>query len=429
MFLAWGMATWSNSRSTATPAAPVLLRQAELSARGGAGEDFDATLPGEWELNPTLFHMLKADHGIDLAKDDILGLLDEDSEPPNATPLFERLVKECSDIAGFSVAPRVVLGNFSYAKLPMVLDLENATDTLLGSELICVIAGDEQARAAIRARHPNVSPNRPDITPPAHEFLVLDADASQSYAINCAMQGADLVVESPPGTGKSQTIANLIADLAARGRRVLFVAEKRAAIDAVLDRLSRVGLADLVLDLHDGTGAKRKLAADLARTLEQIATIGKPDLSAEHEAFTRHRNVLVNRADALHGQRQPWEVSVYDVYAQLPKVPITQPRHIGCLRMSWPGSVPGNTGGPAANLRPTPAWAGCPSTSTPARGVPSSWRTRLPLKMQLLQPSTLSATWRGRAFPAQPCVSAKWSPSAGSVSLKLSRPGSARWPW
>ena len=323
MFLAWGMATWSNSRSAATPAAPVLLRQADLSARGGAGEDFDAALPGEWELNPTLFHMLKADHGMDLAKEDILRLLDEDSEPPNATPLFERLVKECSDIAGFSVTPRVVLGNFSYAKLPMVLDLENATDTLLASELICAIAGDEQARAAIRARHPNVSPNRPDITPPAHEFLVLDADASQSYAINCAMQGADLVVEGPPGTGKSQTIANLIADLSARGQHVLFVAEKRAAINAVLDRLGRVGLADLVLDLHDGTGAKRKLAADLARTLEQTATIGKPDLSAEHESLTRHRNVLVNRADALHGQRQPWEVSVYDIYAQLPEVPAT----------------------------------------------------------------------------------------------------------
>ena len=81
------------------------------------------------------------------------------------------------------------------------------------------------------------------------------------------MGGADLVIEGPPGTGKSQTIANLIASLSARGYRTLFVAEKRAAIDAVLDRLNRVGLADLVLDLHDGTGSKRKLAADLARTL------------------------------------------------------------------------------------------------------------------------------------------------------------------
>ena len=185
----------------------------------------------------------------------------------------------------------------------MVLDLETATDALLGSELICAIAGDEEARAAVRARHPNVSLSQPDTVPPADEFLVLDADASQSYAINCAVGGADLVIDGPPGTGKSQTIANLIASLSARGQRVLFVAEKRAAIDAVLDRLGRVGLADLVLDLHDGAGSKRKLAADLARTLAIAASIPRPDMAAAQENLVRHRQVLVGRAAALHARR------------------------------------------------------------------------------------------------------------------------------
>jgi hypothetical protein len=54
LFVAWGMATWTNTRSTFTPCAPILLRQAHLSARGGAAEDFDLSLPGEWEINPTL---------------------------------------------------------------------------------------------------------------------------------------------------------------------------------------------------------------------------------------------------------------------------------------------------------------------------------------------------------------------------------------
>jgi len=321
LFLAWGMATWNNSRGTATPAAPVLLRQAALNARSGAGEDFDASLPGEWEVNPTLVHLLKTEYGIDLDRAEMVELLDQEAAPPDPALLFERLTKTCSDVLGFSVTPRIVLGNFSYAKLPMVLDLETATDTLLASELICAIAGDEDARAAVRARHPSVSLSQPDTVPPADEFLVLDADASQSYAINCAAGGADLVIEGPPGTGKSQTIANLIAALSARGQRVLFVAEKRAAIDAVLDRLSRVGLADLVLDLHDGTGSKRKLAADLARTLALTARIAKPDLTAQHETLVRHRQVLVARSAALHAIREPWNISAYDVYARLSGIP------------------------------------------------------------------------------------------------------------
>jgi very-short-patch-repair endonuclease len=323
MFLAWGMATWTNTRTATVPAAPILLRQAALAARGGTGEDFDLSLPGEWEVNPTLLHLLRTDFEIDLDAAEILSLLDQDQEPPSAWPVFDRLAKACAAMPGFGVEGRIVLGNFSYAKLPMVLDLETATDLLARSDLICAIAGDEQARAAIRARHPNLTPAQPDFTPPNDEFLVLDADASQSYAINCAVAGADLVIDGPPGTGKSQTIANLIASLSARGQRVLFVAEKRAAIDAVLDRLDRVGLADLVLDLHDGAGSKRKLAADLARTLAATASIAKPDLAAAQEKLIRNRNVLVDRADALHSPREPWGVSVYELFAQLTGMPAT----------------------------------------------------------------------------------------------------------
>jgi very-short-patch-repair endonuclease len=321
LFLAWGMATWTNARGTATPAAPVLLRQGALSPRSGAGEDFDVSLPGDWEVNPTLLHLLRTEYGVELDRGEVADLLDQDSVPPDPAVLFERLTKSCSEVPGFAVRPRIVLGNFSYAKLPMVLDLETASDALLGSELICAIAGDEDARAAVRARHPYVSMEQPDAVPPADEYLILDADASQSYAINCAVGGADLVIQGPPGTGKSQTIANLIASLSARGYRTLFVAEKRAAIDAVLDRLSRVGLTDLVLDLHDGTGSKRKLAADLARTLELTATISKPDLTAEHEALIRHRHALAARTAALHAARGPWDISVYDLYSRLSAIP------------------------------------------------------------------------------------------------------------
>jgi very-short-patch-repair endonuclease len=321
LFLAWGMATWTNPGSAAVPAAPVLLRQAHLAARGAAREDFDLSLPGEWEVNPTLLYLLKSQFHVDLAPEELLDLLDEQADPPDASGFFERLTKATGDVDGFALIPRVVVGNFSYAKLPMVLDLQTSAETLTAADIICAIAGDEDARAAIRARHPNVSLDEPDRTPPADEFLVLDADASQSYAINAVVGGADLVVDGPPGTGKSQTIANLIATLAARGKRVLFVAEKRAAIDAVVDRLNRVKLGDLVLDLHDGAGSKRKLAQDLAKSLTTAATLPRPDMAAAQEVLSRRRDTLVHRVAALHEARPPWGVSVYQTYAGLLGVP------------------------------------------------------------------------------------------------------------
>ena len=101
------------------------------------------------------------------------------------------------------------------------------------SDLVAAIAGDEEARRSLRSRICDPQPNQPDLESPTNEFLVLDADSSQQMAINRVLGGESLVIQGPPGTGKSQTIANLIATLIAQGKRVLFVAEKRAAIEAV----------------------------------------------------------------------------------------------------------------------------------------------------------------------------------------------------
>ncbi len=321
LFLAWGLATWTNNKSTFIPCAPVLLRQAHLTPRGSAAEDFEISLPGEWEINPTLLHVLASDFEVRIGPDSLLDLLDPYLDPPDADPLFDRLVKEGTQIGGFGVNRRVVLANFSYAKLPMVNDLAAAEDLLARNTLICAIVGDEDARQALRDRHGSVSVSAPDFTPPADEFLVLDADSSQSYAINAVVGGADLVIDGPPGTGKSQTIANLIATLSARGKRVLFVAEKRAAIDAVLSRLEKVGLGDLVLDLHDGPGAKGKLAQQFAKSLADAASARSVDMTVEQEQLVRRRDALVRRTAALHQKRDPWGISVYELQAAIIGVP------------------------------------------------------------------------------------------------------------
>jgi very-short-patch-repair endonuclease/Mrp family chromosome partitioning ATPase len=199
----------------------------------------------------------------------------------------------------------------------MVRDLESSVEALARHDLVAALAGDAEARQAIRDRRVGVEPTQPDQTPPADEFLVLDADSSQNLAINKVLAGQDLVIKGPPGTGKSQTIANLIAALAARGRSVLFVAEKRAAIDAVLERLTRVGLADLVLDLHGGISSKREVARSLADAFQTNASIGLPDVGHEQQRLAARRRELNDWVAALHDVRQPWDVSLFDAQTRL----------------------------------------------------------------------------------------------------------------
>jgi very-short-patch-repair endonuclease len=97
---------------------------------------------------------------------------------------------------------------------------------------------------------------------------VLDADASQVEVIEECRSGRSLVVWGPPGTGKSQTIANMIATAVADGKTVLFVAEKLAALNVVHRRLNAVGLGDVCLALHSRKANKRALIEEVWRSLE-----------------------------------------------------------------------------------------------------------------------------------------------------------------
>lgn len=346
LYLAWGMATWDNrgrptheeleaaetegaetgeqakARRPWTPNAPVLLQELSLEPKGGAAEDFELQVNGEWELNPTLVQALGG-FGVEFDPDAVVGLLGTNDEAPRGLDVFERLRKVAHEagVPGFAVRPQVVMGNFSYAKLPMVRDLGLSTEMLCASDLICAIAGDEAARQAIRERHPEVSYHDVDVTAPEDEFLICDTDSSQNLAINAVLKGADLVIQGPPGTGKSQTIANLIATLAARGKRVLFVAEKRAAIDVVIERLDKAGLGELVLDLHGGAKSRVQILQQLHKAMTDASATPAVDTRARHQKLVRRRDTLVQRDAALHQKRDPWGVSVYEVQAELLGIP------------------------------------------------------------------------------------------------------------
>jgi hypothetical protein len=210
---------------TWAPAAPVLLQSASLKPVGAAQDEFDLSVTGEMEINPTLLQILRVDFGrefdIDKLSDRIDGNINELWE---LTEVYKWLSDGADGIPNFEVEPRIVLANFAYAKLEMVRDLELAFDEMVAHDMISALAGDLEARAAIRDQDAGGSgvPS-PDSVPLADAFLILDADSSQNYAINAVLGGQNLIVKGPPGTGKSQTISNLIASSVARGKKVLFV--------------------------------------------------------------------------------------------------------------------------------------------------------------------------------------------------------------
>lgn len=156
---------------------------------------------------------------------------------------------------------------------------------------------------------------------PRSEFLVQDADSSQHRAIYAALAGHHVLVEGPPGTGKSQTIANIIAGAAATGKRVLFVAEKRAAIEAVTDRLAQVNLADLVLDLRRQRTDKRQVAAQLQASLEATSRQPPVDVTDLHRRVSNRRDAIRAYPDELHAVREPWGLSAFKVQAELLALP------------------------------------------------------------------------------------------------------------
>lgn len=319
LFGAFGAATWTPTRGTSVPSAPVLMRPATLAPRGAAQADFDLQLVDEFEVNPVLLHVMAEEFKVNIDPQSLLDRIDGVVDTPEELlESYRWLTEHGRALPAFSAQPRAALGNFLYAKLPMVKDLQLGRDVIAGHDILAAIAGDAIARDRVLGRNAaSVILYGPDDIPPVNEFLVVDSDSSQNHAINLVRAGKDLIVKGPPGTGKSQTIANLIATLLADGKNVLFVAEKRAAIDAVFKRLRRVGLTDLLLDAHEGVRSRRELAEQLEQSLIAMAAIPPQNYADLHRELSDTRKALREHARTMGDRRLTWDLTVYEVVEQL----------------------------------------------------------------------------------------------------------------
>lgn len=325
LFVAIGLATWEAQDDGRAPAAPVILVPVEIVVRGRIGGDLEVRRAGDIQINPVLLYVLSVNFGVQVEPDEVLGhdVDTENEEGPDALPdaVFARLRERATRVKGFHIAPRIILGNFSFQKMAMVQDLTTYSEGMADHALIAAMAGDMTARATLAQGHAEVDPHTLDGLPLTDEFLILDADSSQQRVIETVRRGQSCVVQGPPGTGKSQTIANLIAALAAQGQRVLFVAEKRAALEVVMRRLDARGLGHLGLDLHGADISRKQVLLRVARALETVHNALPAGTDALDAQLLDRRNRLNAYVTALHTPRAPAGATVYDMQARLLQLP------------------------------------------------------------------------------------------------------------
>ncbi|MDE0622501.1 MAG: DUF3320 domain-containing protein [Bryobacterales bacterium] len=290
LFLALGFLLWYESESSDVKRyAPLVLLPVDLQRDSSRGQFKLVHRDQDMEPNLSLRAMLADDFQLTLPD-----LPEGGDWRPTA---YHEAVQEAVSLKPrWRVLPDLIeLRFFSFAKFLMWKDL--APDGEFGEAgnplLDRLLVGGAEDRTSIIAPDENLDQRFADPKELGH---ILDADASQTQVVAAARAGRNLVVQGPPGTGKSQTIANIIGGAAADGKRVLFVAEKRAALDVVHDRLEKCGLGPLCLELHSHKANRKHVYEELGKTLG----LGRPT-APDAETYEQVRSVRddLNRMSAL----------------------------------------------------------------------------------------------------------------------------------
>ncbi|KOV68155.1 hypothetical protein ADL00_14340 [Streptomyces sp. AS58] len=318
-----GMLRWREDGAEAGSDAPLILMPVVIERARNGRIRLRASDDEEPRLNPALRVKLEQFH-IDWTS---VG----EQDPSDLQSVLSVATRAIGGKAGWQISDRVVLALFASHKESMYQDLLDNEDRVLGSDLVRAMAlGTGSGFASDRFDFEEIELDRIDeLSPPEDSPLVLDADASQRQAVAAAVAGQSFVLDGPPGTGKSQTITNMIAGLMHAGRSVLFVSEKAAALDVVLDRLKSVGLDSYALALHSHNTSRRAVAQELGRALAEEPRA--PQLSKQTLAQARElRLALSAYAEAMNEVRDPLGRTLHDVLGrvgQLSEAPVAYLNH------------------------------------------------------------------------------------------------------
>ena len=269
LFLTLGFLKWKEGEEVYR--SPLILVPVDLE-KSENQEKYSLVYNGEEvRLNISLITKIKSEYNIDIS-------LDEDEDIKDIDAYFRSVDEKVKNREGFEVeATKGAFDFFSYAKYLMYKDLDLDVWTNEKGEL----DNDVLKKLFVTNFDDKLTDNNNlerDLTPSKINNVV-DADSSQAKVIYEILQGKNMVIQGPPGTGKSQTITNIIASNLVKGKSVLFVSEKKAALEVVKRRLENIGLGDLVLELHSEKTNKK----DVLHSIEQTLSLGEPKDEEDNE--------------------------------------------------------------------------------------------------------------------------------------------------
>lgn len=302
-FLAIGLATWTLHRVPVPPRAPVLLRACTISPTDAAHSDFILELHEDVVFNPVLEHYLRSEANLNLDPTMLAGLSSQSHGfDPRLT--YQALEDICAEMSGFAIGPQMVISTFPWAKLPLVTSYTGDPVGLAAHDLVAALGG---ADVPLRSSSPDAE--RAD--DPGRELSALDADRSQRLVIDEVLHGGDLVLDTPAGTGATQTIANAVVGALSEGRTVMICSEERGALDALQRRLAHVGLGDVCLHLGEDPSSMRQTLASVRNALDHLPSEDEPDLGPDPlPARADALSVLRREQEILHREHAPWGISL-----------------------------------------------------------------------------------------------------------------------
>jgi very-short-patch-repair endonuclease len=311
LYLTLGMVDWCEpGAQQAISRAPLVFVPVELKRKSVNTRHSLRAFDDDVLTNPCLSELCQSRYQLALPR--------FDPESDDLEGYFEQVRQSLAGLANWRVTPEIHLGLFSFSKLLMYRDLDPQSwpdaAQLTGHPLVNLLSGLGPEGAENAEGVPD--PNTLDATLKAVDtYQVVDADSSQQAAILAAKRGVNLVIDGPPGTGKSQTITNIIAECMAAGRTVLFVSEKAAALEVVKRRLENAGLGDAVLELHSRKASKKAVLLELQRTFER-QSVNQPVPLATASELDGTRQELNEYRRELHEPFGPLGLSPFQGIAQ-----------------------------------------------------------------------------------------------------------------